>query len=181
MNIGVIPMIAEVGGTTGLVAFDATMVMQIVNTVVLFLLLRHFLFEPVSQFMQKREQHIAGEYERVQTLQDDADELKKQYDQKMLEIEEKGSQIIKEASNKAEEKAKQIIKEAEVEVANMKQKANADIEQEQVKAMNELKDEIASMAVLAASKIISTDIKVDGHRQLVSQIIDEMGDAKWQN
>ncbi len=181
MNIGWIPMIAEAPATTGLVQFDATMIMQIINTVILFVSLRKFLFEPVSEFMKKREKEIADGYEQVKMMQINAEKLQKQYELKMSQIEDKGSKIIKEASAKADARAKQIIRDSEMEVAKMKENAQSDIEQEQLKAINELKDDIASMVVLATSQIIQSDVSVDGHRQLISQIIDEMGDAKWQN
>ncbi len=179
MNI--IPIIASAGAKSGLVQFDATMIMQIVNTIILFLLLKRFLFKPVSEFMKNREKEISDEYERADNLQKDAENLIAKYNEQIDNLEEKGRQIIKEASHKADERAAEIIKEAEEHIVRMKEKAKSDIEQQQVKAMNELKDEIASMAILVASKVIQKDVEASGHRQFISQIIDEMGDAKWQN
>lgn len=181
MAMGYLTVIAEAGMKSGLVQFDATMVLQIVNTLILFFFLRKLLFKPVTEFMEKREQEIAGEYEQAAKLQSEAENLKEQYAQKIDASQQEGREIIKEASSKAEKRAAGIVKQAEKEVSDMKEKARVDIAQEQVKAMNHLKDDIASMAVLAASKIIEKDVKAEGHRQLISQIIDEVGDAKWQN
>ncbi len=179
MNI--LPIIADVGAKSPLVQFDPTMVMQIINTIILFLLLKHFLFKPVSEFMKNREKEISDEYERAENLQKEAENLRAQYDLQMQELEEKGREIIKEASHKADERAAEIIKEAESEIVRMKEKAKSDIKQQQIKAMNSLKDEIASMAIITASQVMERDIGADCHREFISRIIDEMGDARWQN
>lgn len=182
MAMNLMPVIATAAvEKSGLVQFDWTMVFQIVNTLILFFFLRKLLFKPVTEFMEKREQEIAGEYDQAAKLQQEADHKKAEYIEKLAKSDEEGKQIIREATAKAETRATDIVKQAEKDAADLKVKAQHDIEREQVKAINHLKDDIASMAMLAASKIIEKDVKDTDHRDMISKVIDEVGDTKWQS
>ena len=55
------------------------------------------------------------------------------------------------------------------------------IEREKEKAVNALKDDIASLALMAASKVIEKDLNDEAHNALINQFIEEVGDTKWQN
>ena len=44
--------------------------------------------------------------------------------------------------------------------------------------MNELKTEISSMAILAASKVIEKDIDQNKHEEMINKFIEEVGEAK---
>lgn len=165
----------------GLVEPGWTFVFQIANTLILFLLLKKFLFKPVTEFMANREAEIAGEYESIAAKQMEADNIKEEYKEKLAKSQEEGREIVKVAATKAEAKADVIIKDAHTEVAELKHKAQKDIEREQVKAINSLKDEIADMAMLTAAKVIEMDIDGDSHKTLIDKFINEVGDTKWQN
>ena len=45
--------------------------------------------------------------------------------------------------------------------------------------MNELKNDISSIAILAASKVIEEDIDQAKHEEMINKFIEEVGEAKW--
>lgn len=165
----------------GLVELNQTFVIQIINTIILFVALRMLLFEPVSEFMQKRSDGIANSMKDAETKNVEADELKALYGSKISKAEEEGHQIVRDAALRAEDRAAKIVKEAEQDAKNIKAKAELDIQREHEKAMNSLKDEIASLAVMAASKIVEKEMDESSHKTFVKQFIDRVGDTKWQN
>jgi F-type H+-transporting ATPase subunit b len=165
----------------GLVEFDWTFVFQIANTLILFLFLKKFLFKPVMEFMAAREKEIADSYKEAEDLNTEATDLKNQYLEKISKAEEEGRNIVRDAAKRAEVKAEEIAKEAEAEIVSSREKAKLEIEREKVKAINSLKDDIADIAVLAASKVIEKDVDVNIHKELIDKFIDEVGDAKWQS
>ena len=57
----------------------------------------------------------------------------------------------------------------------MKRKAEQSIEQERKKAMNEIKDEIAGLSVMIASKIVEKDISEEDHKRMIEDFIDKVG------
>ncbi len=66
----------------GLVEFSWTFVFQIINTIVIFLLLRHFLFKPTTDFMEKRTRDIEKDIEDAETMKQEAATLKASYEEK---------------------------------------------------------------------------------------------------
>lgn len=154
---------------------------QIVNTIILFLILKKLLFKPVSEFMEKRRNEIAGSIKEAEMKNEEAEKYKSEYMNKIEASQEEGRQIVKEAAKRAEDRASEIIKAAEKEAKEIKERANVEIEREREKAINALKDEIASIAMLAASKVIEEDLNEKKHNTLVRKFIDEVGETRWQN
>lgn len=165
----------------GLVELNWNMLFQLVNTLVMFLFLRKLLFNPVTEFVKKRQDAIDETISEADQKNQEAEALRTQFSQKIANAEEEGRLIIKEAAMRAETRAEEIIKEAEAEITHMKTAAKQDMEHERQRALNALKDEIAHLTILAASKVVERDIDEGAHRAYIQQFIDGVGDSKWQN
>ena len=63
----------------------------------------------------------------------------------------------------------------------IKNRAEKEIEREKLKAVNELKEDIVSLSLLAASKVLEKDIDQNQDRELITQFLNEVGDTTWQN
>jgi F-type H+-transporting ATPase subunit b len=172
---------ALTGLKLGLVEPGWTFVFQIANTLILFLILKKLLFKPVTEFMQKRQETIAGSLEEARKKNLDAQALSDQYQEKLAQAREEGQGIVKAMEQEAEMTALQIKKEAQAEARKIKDDALREIEREKVKAIQALKDEVAEMVVLAASQVVEKDFSADEHRAFIEKFIGEVGDTKWQN
>lgn len=167
--------------TQGLVEFSWTFVFQIVNTLVMFLVLRHFLFRPATEFMENRTKGIENAIEEADAKNKEAEELRVQYEGKLTNIKEERNEIIREATKRAEERSNEIIKAAEVEAQKIKEKGRQEVERERQKAVNELKDQISTLAIMAASKVIEEELNQQTHEKMIQEFIKEVGEAQWQN
>jgi F-type H+-transporting ATPase subunit b len=165
----------------GLVEPSWTFFFQIANTIILFLVLKKIMFKPVTEFMEKRESEIKDEFEKAELENTAAEKLITEYKEKLSLSEEKGRNIVNAAILKAEAKSSEIIKDTEHEVSLIKEKAQNDIDNEKIKAINSLKDEIADMAILAASRVIEEDVDSNKHKTMIDKFINEVGDTRWQN
>lgn len=166
-------------GQQGLVELSWTFVFQIVNTIVIFLVLRHFLFKPVTEFMDKRTKSIENAINDADFKNKQADDLKEEYQIKLDHIKDERNQIIKDATKKAEERSDEIIKLAQAESKNIIDRANLDIERERQKAINLLKDQISSLSIMAATKVIEKELNEEAHKAMIKQFIEEVGDEQW--
>ena len=151
---------------------------QIVNTIILFVVLKKILFKPVLEIIDAREQGIKEDLATGERAKNEGLALKAQYEQKLQVAKNEGQEIIKQATLRAEEKSNEIISTAKEEASNIKERANKDIVQQREKVMNELKTEISSMAILAASKVIEKDIDQNKHEEMINKFIEEVGEAK---
>lgn len=172
---------AETPLKAGLVQFDATMIMQVINTIILFLALRHFLFKPVTEFMQKRQEGIKKSLDDAAQKNLDAEGLISTYKGKIASASDEADEIMRERIQKAERKATDILKKAAEDANKIKDKALVEIEREKEKAVVELREEISTLAILAASKVIEKDLDDSSHKELINKFIDEVGDSKWQS
>ncbi|WFD10605.1 F0F1 ATP synthase subunit B [Tepidibacter hydrothermalis] len=164
-----------------IVNIDMQMAIQIVNTIIMYLILKKLLFKPVTEFMANRTAEVEGSYKDAEEAVKKGEELKAEYEAKINSAKEEAQEIVKNGSKRAEERADEIIKSAQEETVQLKERANREIQREKQKVMNELKDDISSLAILAASKIIETDVDEAKHEKLIGDFIEEVGEAKWQN
>ena len=87
------------------------------------------------------------------------------------------ARIISDAKKDAQFTADKMIKDAETEAHDIKVRAEADIEQEKKKAVNEAKDEISSLALDIAGKVVEKEINEADHRKLIDDFISKVGEA----
>ena len=76
------------------------------------------------------------------------------------------------------QKSDDIVNTAKKDALDIKEKANKDIEQERQKVINEIKNDISNIALLAASKVIEKDLDKSKHEELIENFIKEVGEAK---
>ncbi|HAE42667.1 MAG TPA: ATP synthase F0 subunit B [Clostridiales bacterium] len=164
-----------------LVGFSWTIVFQIVNTLILFYFLRKYLFVPVTGIMESREKSIVDSLQDAERLSEEAENYKQQYYNMLQSAQDEGKELIEKARKNADEKSEKILKEAKEETLKLKQKAEEDIRRDRKKAVNEIKDEISTLAILAASKILENEVDEAKSKTLVSKFIEQVGDEQWQN
>lgn len=165
----------------GLVEFNWTFVFQLINTLIIYLLLKKFLFVPVTNLLNEREKSIQDSIDDAERKNMEAEEYKEQYITKIQTAENEGRDIVNQATKNANIKVDKIIKEAKDEAAKIKEKASQDIERERKKAVNEIKEEISSLAILAASKVLEDELDKNKNKRIVNKFIEEVGEAEWQN
>jgi F-type H+-transporting ATPase subunit b len=86
------------------------------------------------------------------------------------------SQAIAERTTKAaEDAAAHVRDQARQEADRIREKGRADARQLHDQALAQLRAEIASMVVLAASRILGKEIGPEQHRELIRRSLDEAG------
>lgn len=126
----------------------------VINVLVLYLLMKKFLFQPVLAVLKKREEMIASHMEEARKNQKEAEDLKTDYEAKLQNAREEAQTVVHNARTLAEQERDGIIKQAQKESEQMLEQAKVKIAAEQERAQQEVKDEIAALAVLAARKIM---------------------------
>lgn len=154
-----------------------TLIFMWVNLLILFLLMKKFLFKPVKNILDQRDNEIKTIYEKADTALENATKLEKDYTQKLAETNAEARLILDSAYKKADVQTEKLIAEAHTEASAILQKADVQIEAEQKQAMNKIKGDISSMAVSIAEKVIEKEINESDYTTLVEKFIDEMGDV----
>lgn len=150
---------------------------QLVNLLLLFLLLKHFLFKPVQKILDARQAEIDKDYADAEKAQNEAEALRDEYEKRIADAKSEATDIVKTATRKAQLHGEEIVRDAQTQASRLMEKADAQIEQEKKKAMNELKDEISGIAVDIASKVVEREINEKDHEALISEFIKGVGEA----
>lgn len=154
-----------------------TIIFQICNLLILFALIKKFLFKRVMAVLDQRQQEIDGIYDAADKAKGDADQMKAEYTRRMSNARAEADLLVKNAMDTAQRRGDAIVQEARDEATHLKQKAESDIEQERRKAYSELVGEISGMAVDIAGRMVEREINEADHRELVDEFIKKAGEA----
>jgi F-type H+-transporting ATPase subunit b len=157
------------------VTINATLIAQMIVFLILIWFTMKFIWPPLTKAMDERAHRISEGLSAAEKARKDladadarvADEIKK------ARIE--ATAII----DKAHQQANQIIDKAKqdavVEAQRTKATAAADIESMTHRAREELRGQVASLAVSGAEKILKREIDANAHKALLDQLVAEMG------
>lgn len=155
---------------------NSTLVAQIFHFIVLLIFLRIVVYKPIVNVLEQRQQSIhdsvkAAEEERIQ-----AEALRQSYLADMQKAKEEAQAIIQQAAKAGEAQAQQILEAARTEANRIKESALQEIGREKEKAVAELRDQVVTLSILVADKIIGKQITQDLQHNLVQEFIKEAGD-----
>lgn len=153
-----------------------TIIFQIVNLLITVWIVKKLLFKPVMNILSKRQEEIDTIYSDADQAKSDAADMKAQYTEKLSHAREEADTIVRNAVQNAERKGDEIVSQAKDQAVYMKQKAEAEIEQEKRKAFQDVKNELSGIAVDIAAKVVSREIDEQDHVQLVEDFIKNVGE-----
>ncbi len=161
-----------------MLSIDLNVVYNIINIIILFLLLKKFLFKPVTEIMEKRQQLIEASLKDAEDSKTQANDLKLQYENALKEAKEEAVSIVRDAKVKAEAEYERKMKDAANDARTVVENAEKTINIEREKAIRSAKSEIASLALAAASKVVEKETNDENNRKLLNDFLSEAGDLK---
>ena len=147
------------------------------NLLLLYWIMKKFLFGPIRVMIDERQQEIDDLYADANQSKADAAELKDQYETRLAEANEEKEEILRAAYRKDQLREEEILREAQDKAAQTMKRADAQIELEKKRALNEIKDDVSHMAVEIASAVLSRDIKGEEHSALIDSFIENLGES----
>lgn len=166
---------------TGLIEINWSIIMIWITVIVLFLVLKKFFFEKVKNFMETRSNSIQDAFDSAEAVNRRADEKMQNYTKRIANVEAEGREIIRDAKIKADAQAREIIEDANKQATEILNKAEKNIEREKQKAMEEMRKEVAALAMLAAERIVEREIQNIGQDEIVDEVINKARSTGWQN
>ena len=158
------------------IKIDINLAFTIINLLVLYLLMKKFLFGPIIKVMDVRKAMIDQQFAGAKEQEDQAKALKEQYEGALKSAREESFQIMEQARKEAKAQADKTVEDTQAKVSAMLAKAQEDINTERENAMRQMKDDVASLAMEAAGKIIGKNSGADQDLSLYDQFIEKAGD-----
>ncbi len=154
-----------------------TIIGTLLNALILFLIIKHFLFDKVNAVLEERKNAVAKTYEEADAALNSAKSMEVEYTEKLSAAKEESAEIVKNATKKAQVRYDEIVSEAKDDAHGIMEKANADIEKEKKRAVNQIKDEISDIAMSIAEKVVVKELDAKSHEKLIEDFINEIGDV----
>ncbi len=154
-------------------------VLMIIAVFTLFLIASHFLFNPVRDMMQNRQNRIKSELENAAADMENARALKEEYEAKLRDIDKEAEEILSEARKKALANENKIVSDAKEEAARIIERAGVEAELEKNKAVDEVKREMVVLASLMAGKVVNAAIDTTVQDSLIEETLKEIGEGTW--
>ena len=153
-----------------------TMIFAWINLVILYVFLKKLLFKPVKNMIDSRQKEIDDMYSEAEGAKSSANEMKAQYEEKIASADAESEEILRRAVRRAELREEEILREADKKAARVMERAEEQIELEKKRAVNDVKDEVSSIALGIAEAVIERDIDKKDHDSLIDEFIDKLGE-----
>ena len=154
---------------------NATLIAQMLVFVILIWFTMKFIWPPLMTAMDERARRISEGLSAAEKARKDLADADARVAEEIKKARAEATVII----DKAHQQANQIIEKAKqdaiVEAQRQKATAAADIESLAHRAREELRSQVASLAVSGAEKILKREIDANAHKALLDQLVAEMG------
>ncbi|MDX1617673.1 MAG: F0F1 ATP synthase subunit B [Balneolaceae bacterium] len=167
--------IAAGDGGGGILSFNSGFAIWVAITMVIFIIaMARYAVPYIMDALNEREERIKESLESAEKALERAEQISKDNEKALREAEQRAQKIRKEAIEEAEMLRAQRIEKAKAEAEEILEHARETIEQEKKRAMLELRDEVARLAVRSASIIIESELDDEKNNKLVDDYIQEI-------
>lgn len=159
----------------GLLSFETGFgVWVAISTLLFIFLMNKFLVPPIMEALNSRETKIKDSLESAEKALAQAEQISKDNAKALKEAEIQAQKIRKEALEDAEILRSNKIDKAKAEAEKILENARVTIEQEKKRALSELRNEVADLAVESARIIIQAELDKEKSNKLVDSFISNL-------
>ena len=153
-----------------------TIIFTLINTGIIVFLYARFLHKPVQNMLEKRKEAIKAELDAAAEANANAAAAEKEYLELLSNSKAEASKIIAAANAKARTLEEEIVAEAKESAVQIRQKATDEIERERKRAVNEIKNQITEIVIMAAGAVAEKDLNESDHTALIESFLVNAGD-----
>ena len=155
-----------------------SILVSLANLLIMFLILKRFLFKPVQKMMAARKQQVDQIYQDAKENRDSAINMKQEYEARLAAAREEADGLVRNAVQTAQRKGDAIVAEANSQASHLKQKAEQEIAQEKKQMLQDVRGEISDIAVSIASKVVEREVKKQDYDAFVDEFIKNVGEQQ---
>jgi len=148
---------------------------QILGFLLLLWGMSKWVWGPLTAQLEARRQKIAGEFAEADRRQQAADTLKAKHELELRGIEAQARARLQEAVAEGQKVAAEIRAQAQQDAQDRLERADDEMAREREKAKELLKEQVISLSLKTAEKILRSKLDDPAQRKLAGEFIDEVG------
>lgn len=156
--------------------FDFNIIWIIINLIIFFVLMRAFLFKPIKKTLDKRKELIQKQFDDAKLVNEEANLLKQEYEQKVQTADDESVRIINDAKANAMAEYDKIIGRARDDAQQLKADARKAALEECESIRIGVKEDIAALAMEAAEKVLGANVSADTDSAIFDEFLNESSD-----
>ena len=140
---------------------------QIFNFLIIFIVLRAWVYKPILGLLERRREAIAKGLEDARIAAEARENAEKDAEKLLSEARTKATAEAREITQRAEQQAKEIRAAAEVTASKAREEALAEVEAERARILSDLRGQVAALSVAAAQKLIGEALDAKKQKTLI--------------
>ena len=157
----------------GLLTINGTLIAQLLIFLVMLGVLYRFAWGPLLRILNERRERIAQGVEATERAKRELEEAERERQAKLEEARREAQTILDRIAKQGEDLRKELEAKAREQAEALIARARAEIQQERAKAVEDLREQVADLAVMAAGRIIGESLDAKKHRELIERTIEE--------
>ena len=153
-----------------------TILASIINTGILYIILKHFFFDKVKSVIEEREAYINKTFMDAEEATKRAELISSEGEKRLEEIKRESRKITEDEKRKAENIYKEIIEEAKKDAEVIKEKSRVEIEREKKRNKDAIKEKYVNLAIELSEQLIEKNIDEGKIKELIDEFIAKVGD-----
>jgi len=154
------------------------LLLQIFNFLILFVILRVWVYKPILGLLDKRRQTIAQGLEDARVAAEARASAEKEAAKIVADAQAEASQVVREANERAQGVAKDVKAEAEAEAAKSREAALAEAEMERNRVLGDLRGQVAALSIAATQKLVGEALDEKRQRALLDEFFSGVKSGK---
>jgi F-type H+-transporting ATPase subunit b len=165
---------AEDGGNFLVTPGVGLMIWTLIAFLVTFFVLRRYAFPFIQDALDKRQKAIEAAIDESERTRAEAQKLLEEYRERLREARTQSEEIVLRARKAAEEHQQEAVEAAKRNRDEMLEQTRRDIEAETRRAIQEIRNEVADLTVLATEKVTRKTLDEADQRRLVEEALGEL-------
>lgn len=153
------------------------MLWTVVNLLVLYVLMKKFLWGPVTAVIESRQKEIDDNLAGAEARSREAESKLEEYDQKLAHAGQEAAETVARAKERGAREYQAILAQAHADAAKVQQQAQRQAGQERREMLQGARREVASLALLCAAKVAGRELDADADRAMVEEFLNQDGDG----
>ncbi len=154
---------------------------SLANLTLMFLILKKFLYGPVTKMLNKRREEIDNEYLDAENAKASAEAQKRELEEKLSTAYDQAEEIVKEAATTATQRGDKIVADARAEAEGIIRQAQSNAELQLKAAEKSIKTQIVEVGAALTEKLLEREITQDDHKEFIDSFIEKIGDGDDSN
>ena len=149
---------------------------SLANLVILFLILKKFLYKPVQKMLDERRAQIDNDYADAESAKQSAEAKDAELTERLSHAKSEAEGIVKEAADIAKARGDKIVEDAKAQADGIIRQAELEAELELKRAEAAIKTQIIDVSTALAEKMLEREVNADDHKVLIDNFIDQIGE-----